>query len=191
MKATLLDGSREDDSDLKDVGVTLKNKLQSIGYEVEILELRDHTISPCTGCFNCWVKTPGICTTDDASRDVSRKYMQSDIVIFLTPISFGGYSSTLKKALDRSLGMMLPYFTKVKGKVHHKKRYKHYPTLGAIGMLPAPNSEEERIFKDIVSRNATNAHAPNQASEVIVKGADKENMEKRIRAFLGRLGVEA
>ena len=189
MKALLLDGSRANEPDLNDIKNTFEKELQAKGWGVEAIELKNLDISPCGGCFRCWIKTPGICITDDAAREVSRKFVQSDLVVFLTPVTFGGYSSELKKALDRSLGIMLPYFTKIDGKTHHKKRYKNYPRLIAVGTLPSSNSEEEKIFKDLVFRNAINAHSPSYASAVMVKGESDHKIYNNIKNLLQKVGV--
>jgi multimeric flavodoxin WrbA len=189
MKALLLDGSRDNESDLNAIKNTFQKELRSKGWDVEAIELKILDISPCSGCFRCWIKTPGICITNDVAREVSRKFVQSDLVVLLTPVTFGGYSSELKKALDRSLGIMLPYFTKIQGKTHHKKRYKSYPKLIALGTLPASNLQEEKIFKDLVSRNAKNAHSPSYASEVMINGESMEKIQGKIKVLLKQVGV--
>jgi multimeric flavodoxin WrbA len=150
--------------------------------------MKNLDIKPCSGCFKCWIKTPGVCITDDIARDVTRNFIQSDLVVFLTPITFGGYSSELKKGLDRSLGIMLPYFTKIDGKVHHKKRYEKYPSIIAVGTLPKSDSIQEKIFKNLVSRNAINAHTPHHASDVVVEGKDVQGTISRL---LLKVGVKA
>jgi multimeric flavodoxin WrbA len=101
MKALLLDGSRDNESDLNAIKNTFQKELRSKGWDVEAIMLKTLDISPCNGCFKCWIKTPGICITNDVAREVSRKFVQSDLVVLLTPVTFGGYSSELKKALDR------------------------------------------------------------------------------------------
>lgn len=84
---------------------------------------------------------------DDMGRDIARSFIRSDLAIFLSPVTFGGYSSELKKGLDRSIGLMMPFFTKIGGEVHHKARYKKYPSLMGIGVLSKKDEESERIFK--------------------------------------------
>jgi len=43
---------------------------------------------------------------------------------FLTPITFGGYSSSLKKNGGSSkIQNVLPFFQQVNGETHHQKRY--------------------------------------------------------------------
>jgi multimeric flavodoxin WrbA len=189
MKAILLDGSKENESDIKIIKSVFKDELSAVGWDVEVLELRNLNILACNGCFDCWTKTPGICKIKDDGREVTKKMIQSNLWIFLTPVTFGGYSPELKKALDRSLGIMLPYFTKIKGKIHHKKRYNQYPSLVAVGTLPAPDGHKESIFKEIVSRNAINAHSPRHAEIVLVKGENGKVIRDNIKMLLGKVGV--
>ncbi len=110
------------------------------------------------GCFVCWVKTPGICVKNDIARDIARDIVQSDVLIYLTPIVFGGYSSELKKAVDRSIPTILPFFKNIEGEIHHKARYKHYPNLLVLGFLNYSNPEYEKTFRYLVKRNAINMH---------------------------------
>jgi multimeric flavodoxin WrbA len=191
MKAILLDGSREGESDLMDINSAFQKELKAKGWDVESIDLKNTKIAPCTGCFKCWIKTPGICVTNDVARGVTKKIVQSDLVVFLTPVTFGGYSSELKKALDRSLGIMLPYFTKIQGKVHHKKRYEKYPRIIAVGTLPKHDPDEEKIFKELVSRNAINAHTPGYVAKVMVNGKEAKTFESEVGDLLKKVGVKA
>lgn len=76
-----------------------------MGWEVEPFILHDMEIHH-WGCFGCWVQTPGVCVIDDAGRDVARAVIQSDLAVFLIPVTFGGYSSELKKAVDRLICLL-------------------------------------------------------------------------------------
>jgi len=46
----------------------------------------------------------------------------SELVVLLTPITFEGYCSELKKAVDRVIPLILPYFLFVRHEVHHIRR---------------------------------------------------------------------
>ena len=189
MKALIFDGGRKGETALDPIRGVVEKEMSDGGWEVETLPLRDMDIAPCTGCFKCWTKTPGICVIDDTGREVTRKLVRSDLLIILTPVTFGGYSSEVKKALDRSLGWMLPYFTKVQGQTHHKPRYKRYPDLLAIGTVPQHDEELETLFRDLVDRNAINAHSPNHVSGVITEGSDPEEVRERVHDLLSGTGV--
>ena len=86
--------------------------------------------------------------------------MQSDVVMLVTPVTFGGYSATLKRAVDRVIPILSPYFMKIRGEVHHKPRYEKYPALVGIGLLPCRDNESAALFSHIIERHATNAHCP-------------------------------
>lgn len=190
MKAVVLNGSQEGDRTLEVTERIILEELAEDGWDAEALILRDMEISHCLGCFGCWVKTPGICVIDDAGRKVARAICQGDLVVFLTPVTFGGYSSDLKKALDRSICLISPFFTRIKGEVHHKPRYARYPRLMAVGGLGHPDQESESIFKTLVERNSINFHAPSHVAGVIVSGRDEGEIRKEIRALLAGVGVK-
>ena len=160
MRAVILNGSFAGDQTCAAVETELVSALAGLGCEVECLRLRDLTIAYCKGCFGCWVKTPGICPTRDDAGSVTRSFVRSDLAALVTPVVFGGYSSELKKALDRTAGIVLPFFTRINGEVHHRRRYDRYPALLAIGVIDRADPVEERIFTTLVGRNAINFHAP-------------------------------
>jgi len=189
LKALILNGSRKGDSALDSISEIVADELSGISYGAETLLLHDSKIASCLGCFDCWVKTPGICIINDAGRDVAMKMVQSDLIVLLTPVTFGGYSSELKKAIDRQIPNVLPFFTKIDGEVHHKPRYERYTRLVGIGVLPSPDEESERLFEKLVGRNAINMHSPAHSAGVIYTSQNPEEVHERVRTLLVKAGV--
>jgi len=188
MKALILNGERKGESALSLVHEIIVNALSLNGWRVETIGLREAKIARCTGCFGCWTRTPGVCVINDSGREVARKVVQSDLLIYLTPVTFGGYSSELKKAVDRfACPMLLPFFTKIDGEVHHKARYNPLPGLIGIGVLPRPEEESERIFTKLVKRNAINLHSPLSQSAVYYRSQSREQIGEGVSALLGNL----
>ena len=64
----------------------------------------------CVGCFGCWVKTPGECVSKDGSHDIRREVINSDLVLFASPLIMGFTSALLKKAHDKLIPLIHPYF---------------------------------------------------------------------------------
>jgi multimeric flavodoxin WrbA len=188
MNALLLNGARDDA--LNSVQAIVAQELGDAGGVVDAIPLRETDIAYCRGCFGCWIQTPGLCIVDDAARDIARRHIQSDLVIYLTPVTFGGYSSELKKAVDRLIPNLSPFFTRIDGETHHKRRYARYPRLVAVGVLDEPDEESERLFKTLVSHNAINMHAPTHAAGVLHTGQGPEEMRAAIRALLAAVEVE-
>jgi multimeric flavodoxin WrbA len=75
-------------------------------------DLTSMNIKPCRGCFGCWVKTPGICFARDDMDRIMPHLAKSDWVFWVAPIAFGGYGYHLKKAADRSIPILLPFFVR-------------------------------------------------------------------------------
>lgn len=187
MRALVLNGGSCRDAPVDELQGALEIELGARGWGAEGLVLRDLSIAPCTGCFECWTKTPGVCKTKDSGRYVARAMIRSDLVVFLTPVLFGGYAPHLKKALDRVIGLVSPFFTRVDGEVHHRERYERYPALLGVGWLAEPDSEEERIFDTLVNRNAINLHAPAWLSHVVHGGTGVGAVPLVVRAMLARI----
>ncbi len=187
MKVLILNGAHAGDSELAALQELLCAELRTRGHPANALVLRDISIAYCLGCFDCWLKTPGVCRTHDAGPGVASEFINSDVVIFLTPVTFGGYSSELKKALDRVMGLVSPFFIRVEGEVHHKERYEQYPRLLAIGLMEEGNPEKETIFHALVHRNAINMHSPWYASRVFYRHHPPEEISEVMRLTLAQM----
>jgi multimeric flavodoxin WrbA len=141
------------------------------------------------GCFGCWVKTPGICVIDDDGREIAKKAAQGDLLVYLTPVTFGGYSSELKKTLDRIIPVLLPYFTLINGEIHHQMRYTKRQRLAVIGVQASPDHESAQIFKTLVDRNALNVHSPAHGSSIIIRGSGAQEISEQTSSLLKSIGV--
>ncbi len=189
MKAVILNGSGKEDEELESIYNIIVNELIGIEWEIESFILRDLKIAYCLGCFECWVKTPGVCRLNDDGREIARQFIQSDLSILFTPVTFGGYSAELKKALDRIICLILPFFMKTHGEIHHKPRYERYPRLMVVGVLPQADEESERIFKTLVNRNALNLNPPAHVGGIVLSSQDVEEIRTEIQSFLAAVGV--
>ncbi len=92
MKALLLDGSQANDKTVERVRAALTGQLQARGWEVEHVLLREKKIGNCAGDFFCWIRTPGLCNVNDDNRIIAAAIIASDLLVYLTPVTFGGYS---------------------------------------------------------------------------------------------------
>ena len=159
MKTLSLDGSLAGDKVGSFSAATLQSAAVARGWAAEVVVLRDKKIGNCRGDFFCWLKTPGKCHVADDHQEITGKCLESDLVIYLTPITFGGYSSTLKKLVDHQIQNTLPFFTTIEGEIHHQKRYDNYPDLLIIGWLSEPDARAESIFRNLAWRNSINFYA--------------------------------
>lgn len=158
MKITILNGNPDSgnqafDSYLMD----LTKELKANNHAVFVLTLRGMDVKYCTGCFDCWIKSPGECKVADDSHDICRQYINSDLVIFTSPIIMGFTSALLKKANDKLVPLILYQMELVDDELHHKKRYESYPRIGLILEKEEDTDDEDiKIISDIYTRDAIN-----------------------------------
>jgi len=139
MRALVLNGAIGIDPVLSRCEAYVVRALEARGVQVDLRRMQEISVAWCQGCFECWTHTPGICKIDDAGRSIAEAVAMSDVLVYLTPVTFGGYSSELKKALDRSLGLLLPFFKRIDGEVHHAQRYAHHQAIGVVATLEHPD----------------------------------------------------
>jgi multimeric flavodoxin WrbA len=169
MKALILDGAAAL-RDLADaVAAALEPRLAALGYEITRHDLTTLEVPDCNGDFGCWTVTPGVCVQRGPHREVARDMIRSDLVVWLTPVTFGGYSSALKRHLDHCIPLVSPWFAKVGGETHHVARYPRAPSLLAVGLLERADASGEAVFERLVRRNVLNLHAPRFASPRVTR----------------------
>ena len=189
MRALILNGEELNGFSLSLISKSIKEELKAEGFEVREILLKEKEIADCLGCFKCWVKTPGICIIDDYGREAAAELINSDLLIFLTPVVFGSYSYQLKKALDRMIPLISPYFKKVKGEIHHKKRYPEYPSLLALGIMGKIERKQSEIFKELAERNSINFHSPYFEAETFNKAdLDNQVLKNTVSKFSKKVG---
>lgn len=188
MKALILNGSLKNQSQLETVQETLEEELHDGGWSVESVLLHELEIRSCTGCFRCWTTTPGICTgvKDDDAEEITKKVIKCDLLVFLTPLTFGGYSSELKKMIERFLGLLQPGTTVINGETHHLKRYEKYPSILAIAITEKIDDAEAQIFKTLGYRHSLNFFPPKHRAGVFQTDDD---LKKRSKGILAEMEI--
>ena len=185
-KIVVLDGAGPHDTDLAPVLDVLSGALKAEGAQLEIFPLREMKLAHCLGCFNCWIKTPGMCVEADAGRDIAKAVIRSDTTVLFTPVTFGGYSPELKKMVDHFVQLLSPFFEIDHGEVHHPPRYARRPRLIVVGVQRQNNPGEALIFKTLAGRNAINLHPPSYAAEVVLSTGSVDALQMRFESLLGR-----
>lgn len=99
MKITVLMGSpNKNGSTAVLVKSFEKGALQS-GHTVEVIDVCHADIHPCIGCVKCGYEGP--CVQKDDVGKIRQKLLDSDMVVFATPLYYYGFSSQLKMVIDR------------------------------------------------------------------------------------------
>ena len=115
-----------------------------------------------------------------ARKPILRAWAEADLIAFLTPVTFGGYSPELKKALDRIMPVLLPFFMKIRGETHHPQRYPRRRRLLAVGTQKQEDAASESVFRELVRRNALNMGDVEATTLVFSGDASLAEIEKKL-----------
>lgn len=123
--------------------------MRDAGAEVELENLREKSIKNCIGCLTCFTKTPGVCVhQDDMANELLPKWLESDLVVYATPLYNYAMNATMKAFIERTLPSMQAFF-----EIHEDRMY--HPIRGkcpAIVVLSVSGMPDENHF------NALSAH---------------------------------
>jgi multimeric flavodoxin WrbA len=176
MTITILNGDQSNGS--------FSNKIRSYAgelsekHQVHLFNLSKMNLNYCTGCWGCWWKTPGECALKDDGEQIFRAVINSNFLIFSSPLVAGFTSSTLKKIQDRLIVLLHPYLQIINGESHHRKRYEQYPEFGVILEKEEDTDNEDlQIVKDIYDRLAINFHSKQRFTKFVdeVSASDIEH----------------
>jgi len=187
MHALVLNGARDARDFTNEVCEVVTSALEGSGWETDCYTLHEIEIADCSGCGACALKTPGLCVLPDAANEIMSKQACSDLFVLLTPLTFGGYSSQLKKVLDRTMGMCVPIYRFYRGELHHALRYPHPARLLGIGVAPVYDEAGARVFDLLVGRTARNYHSPSFASQVLTKDRGADHLRHAVEALISQM----
>lgn len=129
-------------------------------HKVHLFNLANMNLHYCTGCWSCWWKTPGECAIKDDGEQIFRAVINSDFIVFASPLIAGFTSAMLKKIQDRLIVLLHPYLEIINGESHHRKRYEKYPEFGVIvDREDDTDLADIAIVRDIYDRLAINFHS--------------------------------
>lgn len=116
MKITVFSGSHKgrEGNTLIMVEEFLKGA-EEAGAETENIFLIEKNIGYCKGKFECWLKTPGMCTMRDDMDDLLPAFMASDIAVFACPVYFDNVPAVMKNFIDRLAPVLCLILKRTKG----------------------------------------------------------------------------
>lgn len=126
---------------------------------IETIAPGKNDLYPCTGCLVCY-KTSGQCVLKDGMVEINRKHGTSDVIVYLTPVVFGQFSSTIKNAIDRA---------RPEGHKFH--------TQFIIGYGDDISDDEKNTFIDITVKRLITFPNKEEHIEVYVTRSVEDNLE--------------
>lgn len=122
--------------------------MREAGADVQEVFLRNHKVHYCTGCYTCWTKTPGVCQLkDDMTRKLFPMFLESDIVVYASPLYHFTMNACMKAFIERTLPMVQPFLVDKGGRTSHPLRTKPPASV----MLSVAGFPEISVFQHLSS----------------------------------------
>jgi multimeric flavodoxin WrbA len=93
--------------------------MREAGAEVDLYYNYNLKIKPCRGCFNCWLKTPGVCSHKDDMQWLLPKMRNAGILVYATPLYSYGMNGQMKNLIDRMIVLAEPFMEVAGGHSRH------------------------------------------------------------------------
>lgn len=100
MKITILNGSPRKQNTAAMVEAFAAGAREA-GHEVDVLHVGRMNIAGCKGCEYCHTKGEGKCVQKDDMDKVIPAYLESDMLIFASPVYYFGMTAQLAAAIQR------------------------------------------------------------------------------------------
>ncbi|MDR0849319.1 MAG: hypothetical protein LBN10_09855 [Propionibacteriaceae bacterium] len=114
----------------------------------------------CMGCFGCWLRTPGTCVLKDRGSEFAGLFSRHENFYVVSRLVFGGLSPDVKAVLDRSIGILLPFFRTTHKEMHHGLRYDKRPDFHYLFYGDA-TEQEVATARKLVRANMINFEPEN------------------------------
>jgi hypothetical protein len=170
MQTLLLNGCSSNDEYALSALEFLTSALGEGGEQPLVIDLEGLRVADCNGCFGCWTRTPGECVIRDDAPAVTAQLAHSDKIVFFCPVVFGGFAPNLKRVIERSISLLLPFMRVYHGELHHPPRYGREYELCGVGILNRPDPEASACFRERVRRLSLNYNGRRFSAGTLVRG---------------------
>ena len=99
MNILVLQGSPNADGSTAMLAGEFARGAREAGHSVEVVDVAELDVAPCTGCVACGYEGP--CVQSDDMDGLRGKILAADMLVFATPLYYYGMTAQLKTVIDR------------------------------------------------------------------------------------------
>jgi len=158
-------------------------ELKKKDIDTTVVNIGALNMLPCFGCEGCLRKTPGRCIMKDDTEKFMAPIANSNCMIGITDVRYGGYSSQYKIVVDKFALLGSPYYGMKNGKLLHRKRYQGLSAYYVLGLGSKLPQDEADNFHRLVKRNAMNMYIDQYGSFI----TDEKDMDRMVKKLVGKV----
>jgi multimeric flavodoxin WrbA len=184
MKVTTILGSPKKKGKTAQALDLLEGNLIAKGHKVERIHVTDYKINGCIGCFSCFrtKEEPGCVQKDDAMR-IFERMMESDVIIYASPIYSFDFTAQIKPLIDRHLCLVIDFGQPSQTSLIADKRVALLLTCGGLAHVNADLTQEsfrrsmQLLHSDVIGNyviaSSANSDFIDRAKEIADKLTDE------------------
>lgn len=127
---------------------------------IEMVELGNLDIKPCTGCFHCWKNSTGKCIQKDDVNEIYEKYEKADLIIYAFTLYWDTVPGVLKNFIERAFCLEHPYMIPGRFKTRHTRRVKKDKSFFVFSVCGFPEQIHFDSVKQYFQSISHNSHIP-------------------------------
>lgn len=108
MKIVVLNGSPHLDGPTSDMVSAFAEGAQEAGHEIKEFNVAHMNIRGCMACEYCHTKKNSVCVQKDDMQEIYPEIIESDMVVFASPIYYFTLSAQLQAAIHRTYAIGIP-----------------------------------------------------------------------------------
>lgn len=170
------------DDTYQDFGHRLYTKLTTYHPNTQYVSVSNLKISTCLNCHYCHTKEYGKCNIKDDMQPLLYQLADCSHLILVGPISFGSYSSQLKKILDRLVVLGDPHYHISNGELVKGSKSGQLSIYG-IGIKSQCSADETELFIHLVNENIKIMNTKGQGF-VLEDSPSEQNLNQVVEVIL-------
>ena len=191
MKILVINGSPK--GERSDTLKVTRAFIEGMGESYDTIDTMRVNVKPCLGCYACWYQTPGVCVQADDMSDILERILESDLVIWSTPLYCYSVPSNCKALYDRliPLGTQLQKVDETGG-TYHPGRQEIHTQIMMISGCGFPNRENNYEAMDFQFSRMFSKDCPRiYCLEAPLLGiADAKTVAEQYLGYARRAGAE-
>jgi len=106
MNVTILQGSARKNGNTAKLAGWVEKELISLGHDASTIYLNSKNLKGCLGCAKCKEKPDTIgCIQKDDVLEILDQMVNSQLVVFASPLYFWGFTAQIKTVIDRTYSL--------------------------------------------------------------------------------------
>ncbi len=103
-RVLILRGSQRKNGNTALMANEFRKGAEESGNKVVDIFLKEKNINDCLGCNGCQ-RNGGTCVQKDDMEEIYKAMLESDVIVFVSPVYFYTWTSTIKRVIDRTFAV--------------------------------------------------------------------------------------